>query len=224
MFLAFLESLMTHPLTKTALGLALGFFLASPASAVLISPPTTVLGTFANDDDVQQFEFNLGTNSLVTFETVSYAGGDSVAFPGVTIPDGGFDPFLWVFDDIGTLIDAVDDGSPNVDPNTGAAFDSFLQSELTAGDYSVVVTQFGNFFNGLIGDNIALGFSQVGDPGFTSAFGCGGLQFCDITGAQRNNRFALNVSATAVPEPSALALLGFGLVGAGLAYRRRLQG
>lgn len=215
---------MTHPLTKAALGLALGFLLASPASAVLVTPPTTVLGQFSADDDVQQFEFNLGTNSIVTFETVSYAGGDAVAFPGVTIPGGGFDPFLWVFDDIGTLIDFADDGSPNVDVSTGAAFDSFLQSDLGAGDYSVVITQFGNFFNGFIGDNIALGFSAVGDPGFTSALGCGGLQFCDITGSQRSNRFALNLSAQAVPEPSTLALLGFGLVGAGLAYRRRQQG
>lgn len=212
---------MSHPLIKTALGLALGFALVSPALAVPVTPPSTLLGQFSADDDVQEFEFSIGANSIVTLETVSYAGGDAVAFPGVTLPSGGFDPFLWLFDNGGALIDANDDGTFNVDPSTGAAFDSFLQPELAAGTYSVVITQFGNFFNGFIGDNIANGFSAVGDPGFTSGFGCGGLQFCDVTGSQRNNLFAINISAQAVPEPSALALLGFGLVGIGLASRRR---
>lgn len=181
-------------------------------------------GNFIFDNDVQQFEFTVGATSIVTLETISFAGGTFASNPGITAGAGGFDPILSLFDGTGSLLAAADDGRGVVDPGTGSAFDSFLQPVLDAGVYTVVVTQFNNFFAGNPGDDISLGFGFDG-PGdnFTSLFGCANGSFCDVGGNDRSSFFAVNISAEAlaVPEPSTLALLGFGLVGAGLAYRRR---
>ena len=135
-----------------------------------------------------------------------------------------------LFDETGAFIDDDDDdddglGATLVDASTGNAFDAFLQPTLAAGTYTVVITQFDNFFTGVVGDDISLGFDFDGAPNnFTSFLGCSNGEFCDVDANNRSNFFAINVAAQAVPEPSTLALLGFGLVGAGLAYRRRQQG
>ena len=216
---------MLHQSLKAAIALAFGALIANPAAAVPLIPPTTVLGNFVGDDDVQQFEFTIAAESIVTIETVSYAGGSLVAFPGTVVPGGGFDPILSLFDSGGLFIAGQDDGSSNVDAVTGEAFDSFFQPVLDAGTYTLVITQFDNFFSGGVGDPISTGFDLTGDPFFTGIFGCAAGQFCDVAfpSDSRTNQFAINISAEAlaVPEPAALALLGFGLVGVGMAYRRR---
>ena len=218
---------MTHLALKTAAGFALGLLIAGPASAVPLVPPTTILGNFTADDDVQQFDFSIPSDSLVTIETISYAGGEFAASPGDFLSGGGFDPILSLFDSDGFFIAEQDDGSPNVDVITGSAFDTFFQPTLSAGTYTVVITQFDNFFSGVVGDHISTGFDLTGDPNFTAAFGCAAGQFCDFSfpSDSRNKRFAINISAEAlaVPEPGALAMLGFGLLGVGMAYRRRLR-
>lgn len=59
-------------------------------------------GMFTGDDDVQLFDFSVGMASLVTFRTLSYAGGTNAA--GTVIARGGFDPILALFDSRGFLI------------------------------------------------------------------------------------------------------------------------
>jgi hypothetical protein len=216
---------MLHQTLKAAIALAFGALIANPAVAVPLIPPTTVLGAFIGDDDAQQFEFSIASESIVTIETVSYAGGELVGFPGTIVPGGGFDPIISLFDSDGLFITDQDDGSSNFDAVTGEAFDTFFQPVLAAGTYTVVITQYDNFFDGSVGDPLSTGFEVTGDPFFTGIFGCAAGQFCDVAfpSDSRTNRFAINISAEAlaVPEPAALALLGFGLVGVGMAYRRR---
>ena len=213
---------MPHQALKAAAALALGLFVANPVSAFPLVSPTSLGGFFDDDDDVRTFEFSIAVDSVVTLETVSYAGGLLVGF-GFADPGGGFDPILSLFDGSGNFITADDDGSTNVDPFTLTSFDSFLQPTLAAGTYTLAITQFDNFFTGGVGDPITDGFARVGDPFFTAPFGCGAGQFCDVTSDSRGDGFAINLSAEAlaVPEPATLALLGFGLVGMGMVQRRR---
>ena len=128
---------MPNILIKSALGLALGFLLTNPAVAVPLTPPTNVNGTFAFDNDVEQFEFSIATTSIVTIESIGYGGGSFVSNPAIIVGPGGFDTVLSLFDATGTFIDDDDDdddalGSTLVDPSTGNAFDAFLQTTLSA--------------------------------------------------------------------------------------------
>jgi len=103
------------------------------------------------------------------------------AFLVLSLPGGGFDPVLSLFDSANLFITDADDGSSNVDIVTGEAFDTFFQPVLTAGTYTVVITQFDNFFSGGFGDPLSTGFDLTGDPFFTGVFGCTAGQFCDFS-------------------------------------------
>lgn len=198
--------------------LGLGVLAASLASAANFS----FQGTFTRDDEVQLFTFSVGSTSTVTLRTWSYAGGVNAA--GTTIARGGFDPILALFNSSGVFIGQNDDGNSLVpaDPVTGENFDTYLQTSLAAGSYTVSVMQFDNFANE---PNLSNGFSNTGRPTFTSVFGCSNGRFCDVDGSNRTNAWAFDILGvttassqpqppSGVPEPATVSMMiaGLGIV------------
>ena len=202
-----------------------GILLLIGASGCLLNAATvSYTGSFSNDNSVALLSITLATSSNVTFRTYSYAGGVNGA--GTTISNGGFDPLVDVFDASGALIAENDDGGNLVpaDPVTLQNFDVYLQTTLTPGSYTVALAQYDNFANG---PNLSDGFFET-SPNFTSAFGCTNGVFCDVTGANRTNNWALDISgvpsSTATPEPAVTGLFALGLSMFGLARGRKLLG
>ncbi|QDT48198.1 PEP-CTERM motif protein [Symmachiella dynata] len=220
---------------RVVTNLCLGLVVLGLTASDLFAGSFSFQGTFSQDDDVQLFNFSVGALSTVTLRTYSYAGGTQA--DGTVVSAGGFDPILALFDSAGNLIDDNDDGSfPDVgiDPTTLNDYDTYLETSLAAGNYTVAVSQYDNFFNGGIGDHISNGFVLEGNPTFTGDFfGTPGDMFIDAGGNQRTNAWAFDVlnvddavtpPVGAVPEPSTFALLGIGglaLVGYGVRRRRQ---
>lgn len=202
--------------------LCLGVLIASLAPAANFS----FQGSLTRDDQVQLFTFSVASTSTVTLRTWSYAGGVNAA--GTTIARGGFDPILALFNSSGLLINQNDDGDAAVpaDSLTGETFDTYLQSVLNPGTYTVSVMQFDNFPSGT---NLSNGFVYTNSPTFTSAFGCSNGRFCDVDGYNRTNLWAFDilgvttasVTPTGVPEPATISTMigGLGLI-VSLARRR----
>jgi hypothetical protein len=130
---------------------------------------------------------------------------------GTVISNGGFDPILALFDSNGQLVIQNDDGGSSVlgDPNTGYHFDTFLQSILQPGTYTVSVMAFSNFANG---PNLSDGFENDG-----SFNGRNGNWAFDILGVSEASEVG------AVPEPStwAMMLIGFGAIGFAVRRQKR---
>src|ERR1022692_3289023 len=102
-------------------------------------------GSFVTDDQIQQFLFSLSATSTVTAVTYSYAGGTNQA--GASISQGGFDPWLAIFNSSGALVASDDNGTcgqVGTDSVTGACFDSFISQSLAAGNYTLVLSQSDN--------------------------------------------------------------------------------
>jgi hypothetical protein len=170
---------------------------AAPAAATDFS----YTGSLSGPNDVQLFNFVVGSQSTVTLQTYSYAGGTMA--DGTVVASGGFDPILALFDSNGQLIMQNDDGAGSVpaDPNTGNHWDTYLQQILQPGTYTVSVMAFSNFANG---PNLSDGFENDGsfnDRNSNWAF--------DILGVSEATQVG------AVPEPStwAMMLIGFGAIG-----------
>ena len=66
-------------------------------------------GSFLTDDQIQEILFSLSSTSTVTAVTYSYAGGTNQA--NTAVPEGGFDPWLSIFNSSGTLVASNDDGT-----------------------------------------------------------------------------------------------------------------
>lgn len=202
-----------------------GWVLASLLGMGVASANTfSFTGSFTADDQVELFSFDVLASSTVTLQTLSYAGGTNAA--SLVIPSGGFDPILSLFDSSGNLLNVTNDGSPNTDPSTGAALDSLLSLSLDPGMYTLALAQSDNQANG---PTFADGFSEQGAGNFTSTYGCSNGFFCDITGANRNGNWALDISnvvsasetSSTVPEPKTILILLAGVIGMFLLHRRR---
>jgi len=184
-------------------------------------------GNFAADDDKRDFSFTLSAPGAVTLRTFSYGGGTNAA--GTTIPSGGFDPTISVFDSTGRLIAYNRDGGcGNVaaDAATSFCWDSFLQVSLPAGTYTAVLTQSENLPNGP-----TLADSFVYDPSrcvaalvcptdahgnFTAAPGNAAPGFWDFFPNQRTSSYALDIvgaSSSAATAITSSAKLPSGVVG-----------
>jgi PEP-CTERM motif len=184
-------------------------------------------GAFSTDDQLQSFTFTLAGVNTVTLRTWSYAGGTNQA--SMVIPEGGFDPYLSLYDATGNLVQVNDNGTCGqvaTDSVTGACFDSFISQSLAIGMYTLVLTQSDN---GPAGTMLSDGFIHTGDPTFTSSFACSNGQFCDSTTANRTNQWAVdidNVSSagpSGIPEPGTLGLLASGLAAMVVLRRRKVR-
>lgn len=205
--------------------IVLAFVAFSTAAATTIS----YTGLFTGDGDVQLLSFTLPTASTVTIQTLSFAGGVNAA--GTTIAPGGFSPDVWLFDPTGALLLADSPESPDhaapsdcglraIDPGSGFCWDAYLNADLTAGTYSVALSQDGNVLAD--GYSLAGGFTEQGVSNYTDVNGLGGEFYLPDGLTERDGNWALDISGVppiGVPEPGT-GIAALGLVCLGL-YRRR---
>jgi uncharacterized protein (TIGR03437 family) len=180
------------------------------ASAHLLAAAqgSSYTGSFAADDDKRSFYFSLTQSGTITLRTWSYAGGMNAA--GATIPEGGFDPTISVFDANGNLVAWNRDGGCGTvaaDSATSFCWDSYLALQLPAGSYEAVLTQSDNLPNGP-----TLAQSFVYDPllctgplicptdaqgNFTAAPGNAAPGFWDFFPSKRTASYALDIMGAA---------------------------
>jgi len=184
-------------------------------------------GIFLNDNDLQLFTFSLAAPGTVTLQTLGYGGGTNAA--GDTIPAGGFEPVLGLFDSLGTAISGPIQPGPdptcpprNPDPaRFNFCQDAFAQFSLPAGSYIVSLTQSQNDPLGNLGDGFFY-TTVLPDPnfnnGFVGSFGFpgNGSWALDIIGADAATE------AGAVPEPDTF-ILAAGAVLAMAVTRKRAR-
>jgi hypothetical protein len=130
-----------------------------------------------------------------------YGGGTNAA--DQVIPAGGFDSYFTWFGSDGSQIGQNDDGCGAGHLHNGACLDAFTSVFLSAGSYTLALTQSGNNPNG----NLSDGFTEQGQGNFTANGSC--PAFCDGLGNTDNGNWAVDIlgvaSATevgATPEPS----------------------
>lgn len=176
--------------------------------------PILLQGTVSDPDATVSHVFSVAGPSQVSIQSYSYGGGASAT--GITVPAGGFDPSVYLFD--GTGLDAIllahnDDGvcpPGQLDATTSACLDvTLLVAALLPGDYTLVIALAGNLPAGALG------------AGFT-----GGGDFTDVFGSTRDGHYALDLTVqpllSPVPEPrfTALTLCSLGIL-SGRRVRRR---
>ena len=191
----------------------LALFTLMPLVSASAAPfsPITQSRVFSTDDAHGLVAFSLASDQTLYFYTTSYAGGLNA--DGSTAASGGFDPIVTLFDSTNTYVASNDDDTANYNrPKNGTvnSFDAYLAQNLTAGNYTLVVTQFDSFAN--VGSNINNPFGEDGNPNFTSIIFASGRtgMFYDSTGNQNTGSYTVNVSAAppAVPEASTTLSLG----------------
>jgi hypothetical protein len=206
-------------LTAIAVRLALACAATLALSWPAQGATTNYAGQFSNDDDLFVQAFTLSAGSHVTGVTTSFA-------------QGGFAPVLTVFGLGGLLVQEVGSahtcgaGSGAQDGATGFCWDAVFDTFLTAGDYTLVLSQDGNL---AMGSSLADGFTYTGQPDYTgmSYLGTDGIKFLNVDLSQRTGDWALALtidSLAQVPEPASLALVAIALALMAPSRRRRQLG
>jgi len=209
-----------------AIGLISGTASASAANFSFI-------GNLNHDDAVQEFNFEVeGAAREVTLRTWSFAGGTNAE--GQVIQAGGFDPVVSLFNSsTGALISFNDNGysfNPGgfhfqvpatedefqifpifpitpIFPSSSFAYDSLLATNLSAGNYTVTVTQFKSF---PVGSSLTNGFSGSDSENFASRTSHWAL---DVSNVENATVGATYISQVPEPDSFAMLLAGLGLLG-----------
>ncbi len=185
--------------------LALMLFSCAQVNATLFSSHSFT-GNFDNDDSRYYIQFDVTDTATISFLSHSYAGGINGA--GDVIPDGGFDPQLFLFDAASTLLEYDDDGAGVTSASSGFEYDAFIARELTAGSYTAVLTQYESLF--ISGDLVT---GQWSSADYTNFDGRSSFFSFDIFGENLANVGGVGFGTTPVPEPSILAIFSLALFG-----------
>jgi hypothetical protein len=191
------------------------------------------VGSLDADDDTFSASFTLQVDSLLTAQSFSFAGGTNAL--GQAFGPGGFAPVLSLFQGpsdelLGSAVANAGGHGGHFDALTGFAWDAYLNLSLRAGQYTIVLSQDGNFANGPF---LADGFGMTGQTDYTGqAWGNPGGMFIltnsgtVFDGKARSSQWGFDLSAQGlqalpVPEPDGLALMLAGLASLALVQRRR---
>ena len=168
----------------------------------------TVTGTLSGDDTTVPITLTVANPETYTLYTTSYGGGANL--DGTVSIAGGFVPVLTLFSASGAPVgySSACGGSAVADTATGLCNDAYLQTTLSSGSYTLVLSELPNVAVGSLSD----GFLFAGNPSETGSL-CGqaGASFLETDVApcvQRTTSYAVNISSTApVPEPPTWALV-----------------
>jgi len=174
-------------------------------ATVLACGSGCTLGPGNSDSDFAQWAAVVRTFAVVvtsTMQAITFSYGGGVNGQGAAIPQGGFEPYLSLFDSGGAFLASTFPGvtcPPGSHTNTvsGQCFDVLLNGgTLAPGTYQIALTAFENlsFAENLGAGSLADGFTGLGNlaPGEDLHYAF------DVI---------LTPGATSTPEPSTLAML-----------------